>query len=548
MLHRKSLISLTSIFSKLFILIFIFNFLSFLFINNTFETSDIDSEIYFGQRLLNGELIYLKEFHDKFPLVQYLFSIPAYFGSVRIWIIFSSISIIFTSYHLYQYLFNYLFVDWGLKDTKVFKKIVFLLSTFFLYCSSVLDDSLLHINSFAANLSLISTIFLIRSSSIKIKNNYKNEFLLSSLTSAISISIRPYFLPVTIISVFWIEIRRQIILKRIINFRTFIEILYKAITWLLSIFICGILLNSLPYIFIGKFKSFVEGVILIGSKINQSSIKDNLISQFNEYIRSGNITSLLLFAILLGLISFSFSYINKSEKNITIRETTNLDLMFGSVLTLVILEITLLTKHFWDHYFILFIPYLVFSISLSSIYIWHNRNQLFYNSKFYLSEFQKIIIIISILTILIKPEIRSSLKNASDIFKDHFQQKELELVSNYLKQREEKDLSTNFFYPDSMFIHWKLRESRHGFPNEGIVNHIKLGWWENLKVDKLTKSPKNKQEYCSKLREIQDTILFTTKNSFEYECLKTNNKFSIELVDEKSNLYSIFKESLGYPK
>ena len=46
----------------------------------------------------------------------------------------------------------------------------------------------------------------------------------------------------------------------------------------------------------------------------------------------------------------------------------------------------------------------------------------------------------------------SKKKNASDIFKSHIQQRELELVTSYLENRNKAGLPSDFFYPDSIII------------------------------------------------------------------------------------------------
>ena len=48
---------------------------------------DIDQFMYFGSRLLHGELIWTVEFDDKSPVVQYLFSLPAAFKSTNIFVL-----------------------------------------------------------------------------------------------------------------------------------------------------------------------------------------------------------------------------------------------------------------------------------------------------------------------------------------------------------------------------------------------------------------------------------------------------------------------------
>ena len=50
---------------------------------------DLDSFLYLGSRLQDGRLIYIDDFETKLPLLQYLFSIPAYFGGIGAWRIIS---------------------------------------------------------------------------------------------------------------------------------------------------------------------------------------------------------------------------------------------------------------------------------------------------------------------------------------------------------------------------------------------------------------------------------------------------------------------------
>ena len=47
---------------------------------------DLDQFMYSGSRLLHGELAWTKEFDDKSPVVQYLFSLPASFKSTGVWV------------------------------------------------------------------------------------------------------------------------------------------------------------------------------------------------------------------------------------------------------------------------------------------------------------------------------------------------------------------------------------------------------------------------------------------------------------------------------
>lgn len=47
---------------------------------------DSNYDMYFASRLLEGELIFTREFYDKFPLVSFLFIIPAQYRNIHFWI------------------------------------------------------------------------------------------------------------------------------------------------------------------------------------------------------------------------------------------------------------------------------------------------------------------------------------------------------------------------------------------------------------------------------------------------------------------------------
>ena len=47
---------------------------------------DVDQFMYFGSRILHGELIWTVEFDDKSPVIQYIFSLPAIFKSTSIFV------------------------------------------------------------------------------------------------------------------------------------------------------------------------------------------------------------------------------------------------------------------------------------------------------------------------------------------------------------------------------------------------------------------------------------------------------------------------------
>ena len=95
------------ILSNFLLMIFLVRLIGEISIGNNYNL-DIDHEMYFGSRLLNGELLYTTELNDKLPFVQFIFTIPAYFKKVNIWIFFSTFLSLIASFSLFKSLNNLL--------------------------------------------------------------------------------------------------------------------------------------------------------------------------------------------------------------------------------------------------------------------------------------------------------------------------------------------------------------------------------------------------------------------------------------------------------
>ena len=94
--------------------------------------------LYFGERLLtNNELIWTKEFDDKFPIVQYFFLIPAYFNTFfdfdKSWGFFIFFILTFASFLIYKTANNLIFVKFIQSENKFVKEISILISSIFFY-------------------------------------------------------------------------------------------------------------------------------------------------------------------------------------------------------------------------------------------------------------------------------------------------------------------------------------------------------------------------------------------------------------------------------
>ena len=99
------------------------------FVSNFLSQSydwDIDHEMYFAQRLLHGELLYSREVFDKLPVNQLLLLVPAWFKSVKIWLIINTSIALFSSFNLHRLITQLLSKDWGMFSEKESRSVGFL--------------------------------------------------------------------------------------------------------------------------------------------------------------------------------------------------------------------------------------------------------------------------------------------------------------------------------------------------------------------------------------------------------------------------------------
>ena len=128
----------------------------------------------------------------------------------------------------------------------------------------------------------------------------------------------------------------------------------------------------------------------------------------------------------------------------------------------------------------------------------------------------------------------------SGLFKNHFQQTDLKLVQEFLNKRKDQNLTTDFLYPTGMYIHWKLNEPRHGFPNAANFLYIYDSYWENIKLGIFKKEDYSYEGFCKVLAENSPSIVFGGENSYEKSCL-SNPKYERKIIFiGKNNFEKLF--------
>ena len=152
---------------------------------------DIDHSMYFGQRLLEGEFIWTKEFNDRLLIEQILFALPASYNSVLVWFLFSTVFVVFGSWACFVLVDDILSGSPSIpsKDRKL-AAIISVVSMLYLF--TFLPGGLHHVNAVSASLALVCLSLLVRSLPDSSHIRWY-PFFISALSASISIGLRPYF-------------------------------------------------------------------------------------------------------------------------------------------------------------------------------------------------------------------------------------------------------------------------------------------------------------------------------------------------------------------
>ena len=505
---------------------------------------DIDQFMYFGSRILHQELIWTKEFDDKSPVVQFIFSLPAAFRNTNLFVLITLIISIVGTYLGYVMLKDMI----DKSELKINKRnnnlILYFGAILYLTLLVCIYGSLHHINAISSSLCLI-TISL-----TYLNNKHKNKLLtnLSAITSAISISIRPYYLLNIIIIPMWLTIRDERLTRKehnINRIKLYYGYIKDQISWITIIGFYIILFNLTPYILSGHVSDFIYGI-----KLNSIDyINHNIFHR--QYINIGR--NPILYPIILGIIilpliriifrKILYEYFKSKENGLIILYKLNTDLIFFGIINPILLEIMFYKKHFFGHYFTLFTPYvLICTVLLLSILTRLNLTINIHNIlKTTFTSFFVALLIICLITNQSIPSAINEITNKKISYKSY----KVELIKEFLVQERTKTKNLGFLAPENNYVHWKLNESRHGFPQKAVYRNIIKGKMDNLITNNNKLNYKfllpTKAELCQTLNANAPEYVITENNDFSYNCLKQNSSRYELLIDtEKLNKNNIF--------
>ena len=514
---------------------------------------DIDQFMYFGNRLLNGELVGVTEFDDKLPILQYLFAIPAYVKSTSIWVLMTLLISIYASYLSYKLIVGLIYNSGIRVDLYKAKRIALFAATLYLCLIVCIFGSLNHINTICSSLNLIA-IYNIYKATSKDCENKRSHYIISALSATVAISVRPYLLFPIIFTAIWGKARSTVSRKGIksISIAKFVtKVLNFSMYWLLTILLFGAILNLTPYLLTGNLNS-----LFITMKLNATDyISHNIFER--QYLNIGKNPIIIPFALVMIVLPIiriikgtQLKGIQNSEdfKTRFNLEQFDLDILYFSILSPLLLEEAFLRRHFFAHYFNLFSPYLIISTSL--LLAMFAKVEYLQNPRLRLAKARNLIItIILIISLITDKSITSSIKHV--LHGDgEYKKESLIVVSNFLSSKDDPS-EYSFLFPEDNYYHWKLSQSRHHFPQAAVYKNIRMGIFDKV----INANPDLEFEYilprqkdlCNTLKAKGPKLIFTKFNDFSYKCLSSSPE-SYRLLKgenklEELNLYVFQKTS-----
>ena len=504
---------------------------------------DIDQFMYFGSRLLHGELIWTKEFDDKSPIVQYIFSLPAALKSTSIFVVITLIVSLLASYIGYLMLRDIVRNSNLELNRKTENSIICFGIILYLTLLVCIYGSLHHINAISSSLCLI-TISL-----AYLNRRRKNKLLLncSAIAAAISISIRPYYLLNIIVIPLWLHFREGDFTtnKKEINiFKKKLLYTKKQINWICIISFYILLFNTIPYIITGQLTDFIFGIKLNSVDYINHNI---LLRQYINIGRNPILYPLLIAMILLPIVRIVFgnllkTHFTKKDTQLLSLKKIDIDILFFGIINPILLEIMFYRKHFFGHYFTLFSPYITVSMVLFLALI-TKLDKIIYNYQILKIIIKNIFIILLITCLITNQSIPGAL---SEIFDNKISIKsyKIQLVKDFINQEKLKSENIGFLAPEDNYIHWQLDESRHRFPQKAIFRNISEG-----KMDKVINENKKlgykfllptRIKLCDTLNKYSPQYIITRNNDYSFNCLtQKNSKYKL-LSTKKLNKNNIF--------
>ncbi len=487
---------------------------------------DIDQFMYFGSRLANGELAFVREYDDKSIAVHALFIIPAWLKSIRVWYIISTAALLVAAYSLYT----------TLKKYKRLGKSQAIVSTmYFAFLTTSTQGGISHINGMAACMMLIyiNGIALSAANSPPLANTNKTPIYI--LLAAWSVSIRPYYI-LTILAVITWPVTKTILARgkqrnrpsneRMRDINIVISSLKKVT--LLAAFIIAI--NIAPYILTGEGKALADAFTINKISITPS-LQEGIISIFVIAIQKAPLIIAPSIASNIYVTLLIIERVKNRKFNIQSFLKINLDLIYAGLLMPILLATMMSTRHFHNHYLVLFAPFSALTLYLLMAKVAGQKAKESIYRKYSLlekwSKASRIMIGLGMTYHCIYPmvKINDQFTSSSKVRtqRREYILKELEALTR------ENGSNKSFVVTRDNHFHWRLNQSRMGIPHASLVSKIATNHENISQATSKASQIKTKFKYpntsqlCEIMLDAKPHIYLVPKNTAEDACLSTKN-------------------------
>lgn len=457
---------------------------------------DLDHMMYSGARLLAGELHWTVEFDDKLPVVQLLFVPAAKFHSLSIWLLMSAFSVLAGS------LAAFFFVRANLRDSveklpaKTIENIAIYAAIAMALGYPLLWGGISHINAMAASFAMIAIALVDKAQRLlQSQSGYFSALLAAALFASLAIGIRPYFLYPLLLAGVWsgLKLKQQTASAR----QSPQVVTLWAMGWVAAIGIFGLIANAAPYLLTDNLDALFAGLAMLSQKLNPQTSSSILAAQADFlYLWTALLGSLVLYHFRWGLPRKAW-----------------LDVIYLLAISPGLLELAILSRHYWAHYPQMFVPFICLGGAIISA---HYFARIRPTSRV---SIQPLLVLSSLIGILLLTILNLPQKALGP--SNHPQQSTAKAFRQFLETRpvEKRD----FLSPTSMYLHWQLNEPRHGFPHAANTGHIvDRGWWNEAQTPRHFQLPKTLQGYCTLLEDKGPSLIIETSGSSLIACFENN--------------------------
>jgi len=466
---------------------------------------DLDHEIYFASRLLSGELTWGMEYHDKLPLLQFLFFPSALLRSIIPWIIFSFLMCLLLVWSAERLTST----RDGIPSRILQRKETVAFGCFLFWSATVIPGGLAHIDLVAGCLGLAGLFLLSQSGTSGRESSL--TFAASVSCCAVSVSIRPNFLfAVGLVWIVRLSARRFLNPRRSRGINLFVLdrlILFPAVSSLLFL-----ILNFLPLASQGKFYSIVNGLTVLASRRNPESALSVFITDPFSFPKL-----FVLFVLLLSIFTVL-------EQIRTHRVRSQIELTCA--LYSLGLAFSFVGRHWWEHYSGLFAA--SGSLLIAVRVIRALRLLRLTCGKFGRLPFLRPWITLFSASFLLTTSLFLFSNLGQGVTDRDATVREVRAVLG-----SDQELNAKWLAPYDMRSHWELRQSRHEFPHAAHFLHIERGWWETAPESSSFAIYRNSSELCQGLVRSDLDIIFVKSSSRVHQCLaEAANRSSNFELDE----------------